>query len=496
VQRATKTIELPPLTTDLLTAGGVLVDSLFATLWREVGMKTLLSRAGFTKRSGTPIDAVLYHLILWVWLKQESIGMFARECLQAAMGKDALYEAMNREDLNWRRLHAQVAAKALRSVPVSGRRAFIVDDTVEQRFGKKMPGVSSHFDHTTGRHVMGQQVVSLGLSTEDHYVPLDDDLYVSQVQAQPLPEAFRDGRSLVARRYQTSVQRTKPEMVAAMLKRALASGVAADYLVADAWFGTKTMIRVTQDTALVPVLRMKRGKMKYRLTTVVQGRPQHQALDARALYQATVRKQWERMPGGRYQTKVIDADLNLAEGTEKAQWVKVRRLFVRGHGDRDTDPGQHEWALFLTTERRLSATDMLQIYSMRWSIEVYYKEAKQHLGFLKEQSNHYAAYVASIHLTAIRFCLLVIAKQAQGSGSLAKARQALCGNSADIHYASKLWPVFRALISGALDSMRAVLGEALDQVLSVIDEHVHVWFTQVLQLDPQQLRLEASDVGT
>jgi hypothetical protein len=44
--------------------------------------------------------------------------------------------------------------------------------------------------------------------------------------------------------------------------------------------------------------------------------------------------------------------------------------------------------------------------------------------------------------------------------------------------------------------MRAVLGEALDQVLSVIDEHVHVWFTQVLQLDPQQLRLEASDVGT
>ena len=25
---------------------------------------------------------------------------------------------------------------------------------------------------------------------------------------------------------------------------------------------------------------------------------------------------------------------------------------------------------------------------MRWAIEVYFKEAKQHLGFLKEQSNH------------------------------------------------------------------------------------------------------------
>jgi hypothetical protein len=36
------------------------------------------------------------------------------------------------------------------------------------------------------------------------------------------------------------------------------------------------------------------------------------------------------------------------------------------------------------------------------------------MGFLKEQSNHYAAYISSIHLTAIRFCLLVIAKQTQG----------------------------------------------------------------------------------
>jgi hypothetical protein len=36
--------------------------------------------------------------------------------------------------------------------------------------------------------------------------------------------------------------------------------------------------------------------------------------------------------------------------------------------------------------------------------------AKQHLGFLKEQSIHYAAYIASIHLVAIRFCMLIGAK--------------------------------------------------------------------------------------
>jgi IS4 transposase len=41
---------------------------------------------------------------------------------------------------------------------------------------------------------------------------------------------------------------------------------------------------------------------------------------------------------------------------------------------------------------------VLEIYALRWAVEVYFKEAKQHLGFLKEQSIHYAAYIASIHL--------------------------------------------------------------------------------------------------
>jgi hypothetical protein len=58
----------------------------------------------------------------------------------------------------------------------------------------------------------------------------------------------------------------------------------------------------------------------------------------------------------------------------------------------------------LTTDIKLDAQKMLELYAMRWAIEVYFKESKQHLGFLKEQARHYACYVASIHLTAIRFC--------------------------------------------------------------------------------------------
>src|SRR5512136_518181 len=137
MNRATKIIELPALTIDLLRANGLLIDNVFATLWREIGMKTVLSRAGFNKRSGTSMDDVMFSLMLWLWLQKESIGMFARECLQGAMGKDVLYDTMNREDLNWRKFHEQVAHKTVQTLKTSGKKAYVVDDSVKPRFGKK-----------------------------------------------------------------------------------------------------------------------------------------------------------------------------------------------------------------------------------------------------------------------------------------------------------------------------------------------------------------------
>ena len=99
MNRATKIIELPALTVDLLKANGVLLDNVFASLWREIGMNTILNRAGFNKRSGTPMSDVMFSLMLWLWLQKESIGMFARECLQGSMGKDVLYDT-NTSTLN------------------------------------------------------------------------------------------------------------------------------------------------------------------------------------------------------------------------------------------------------------------------------------------------------------------------------------------------------------------------------------------------------------
>ena len=73
-------------------------------------------------------------------------------------------------------------------------------------------------------------------------------------------------------------------------------------------------------------------------------------------------------------------------------WLKVKLLFVRGVNEEKEQLGKHDWALFLTTDSQMDDETMPEIYASRWGIEVYFKEAKQQLGFLKEQSPHYSTY--------------------------------------------------------------------------------------------------------
>jgi hypothetical protein len=51
------------------------------------------------------------------------------------------------------------------------------------------------------------------------------------------------------------------------------------------------------------------------------------------------------------------------------------------------------------------------------------------------------------------------------------------------------------VIFGALDDLKAVLGDAVAMVMDAIDAHIECWFLQVLQLDARTLRLEALEIN-
>lgn len=487
------TDSLPPLISSIITDTKCHIDNLFADTWKKLKLNSLISAAGFTKRSGLDINEAVFLLLIWKWLNMPSIAMFSRKSLGmfSKARKDVMYDLLKREEINWRELNLQTAKTIYKQNKLVGSRTkvFVLDDSIKTRKGKKMEGVSSHFDHVTGRHVMGQQVLTLGLATEEAFLPLDSQIFISQVKTRELIKPYRDGRSVVGKRYSEATDQSKPEMAANMIKRALRTGIKADYVVADAWFGTKPMIRTALGQDIDAILRVKKNKMKYRAT--VNGK-EKQLLNAQELYIHAVKREWKKVRGFPWKAVALDVELNVAEHDKNnPQWKSVSLLFVRGLKEPDEiDVSKKDWALFLTTDMQLSMSKMLEIYALRWGIEVYFKEAKQHLGFLKEQTSTFASHTASIHLCAIRYLMLVHNKLEDQTYRVGEIRSQIQEQLDSLSFAGRLWQIFRAIISGTLDELQKTLGCSANAIILAIDKRIREFFIRSLQLDAFTMRLE------
>ena len=132
---------------------------------------------------------------------------------------------------------------------------------------------------------------------------------------------------------------------------------------------------------------------------------------------------------------------------------------------------------------------------MRWAIEVYFKEIKQNMGLLKEQSPSYVSHYASIHLTAIRYLMLIQAKLESIDSRVCDVRSHLNTQLETLDFAKRLWGLFQVLINGALEGIREQIGSTVDTVMSVIEESIQDFFVQALQLDTFTMGLEAKDCG-
>lgn len=489
----TKNSALPELVENVIKNKNHYIDNLFADTWKALKLNKCLNRAGFKKRSGINISEAVFLLLLWKWLNVASIAMFSRKALGvfSQAKKDVMYDLLKREDINWRELNSQTAKEVYRQNKLGSSRikAFVLDDSIKTRKGKKMEGVSSHFDHVSGHHVMGQQVLTLGLVTEEAFLPVDSQIFVSKVKAQELLRDYKDKRSVVSKRYHEATSQTKPQMSENMMKRAIRNGMEANHVVADAWFGTKPMLRSALDLNLIPIFRMKKNKMKYRAT--IKGRKK-QLLTAKELYSHVVKQEWQKVRGMPWKAVSLFVELDLAEkGEKQSRWTWVQLLFVRGLKEpNESEMGKKNWALFITTDINLSMSKLLEIYSLRWGIEVYFKEAKQHLGFLKEQTVTFASHTASIHLCAIRYLMLVYTKLQDQDIRVGDVRAEIKSQLDTLSFAGSLWNIFRAIISGSLNDLQEKLSCSVEVIMQAIDDRVNEFFVQSLQLDSFTMQLE------
>ena len=246
-------------------------------------------------------------------------------------------------------------------------------------------------------------------------------------------------------------------------------------------------LQMLRDNDRVGSFHMKRGNWAYQY--------QGHRCTAGQLYVKIQRRMRPKNRRARYKTASITVSLNLTiEDNQPAHWVEVRLVFSAPVRASSADT----WVVFLCTDVTLSDAKILAIYALRWSIEVYFKEIKQNLGFLKEQSGRYQLAYASVHLAALRYLLLFEAMLRSGQLSYGEVRDRESGRLQTLTYATLLWQLFRAIIEGSLESLVSDLGrKVVDRILEAIDQTVEGFLNDALHLSPEQVsvQLKAEDLG-
>lgn len=455
---------------------------------KQLGLFSILSRQGIGKRSGEQIPQLIFAVLVWPFLGMDSIASFCGKMVGNfhAGGKDVLYRFLRREDINWRAICFS-ASKAVCDRHALGNgtdTAFVVDDTLKHRRGKKVEGVSSHFDHTECRHVLGQQVLQLGLVSAKGFLPVFQQIYIGSKKVQGLVSMFKDQRCAVAKDYKVAEKMNKNEMLRVMLAKAIRQGIKASHLLGDSWFGNKGNIRTALELGLTALFMMKRGNLSYRF----QGRD----YTAKMLYMLVKRKM-KAAPGQRFLTYALVVEINLSEDGKTPKWVPVKLLFSKSRRENN-----NAWVVVLCTDTAYSPERILELYALRWSIEVYFKEVKQGMGWMKEQSGRYTTHYASIHLAAIRYLLIYSLMLDDGRLKFGEMRNRITGAIEQLGFAAVLWGFFKALLTGVLDRFRKALGqETLDAIKTAIDSTIEEFLFNALQIDNESVyaQLKAEQMG-
>jgi len=416
-------------------------DSKIDRTFSALKIKTWLCRTDIIKKDGYPTSHLLFVLFILPVLKLKTVNSFCnKHWYQWSVSQKDTFYRFKQKAYRWRSFMYKVLIELFDHLDCKKHpQFFVIDDTVLRKRGKHIENVSFVYDHCLGRSTLGYALVKLGLLTENGYYPLDFSYWFSSTRHGKSPaEVIGDSRSISGQRSYEAKNFSKIELGLQMVRRAVAHGFNANYVLFDSWYAWPSMINQIRqiNTKLHVICRLKNSKTKYEY----HGQ-KYQLAD---LYQK-VRKRFTKskraglllkrvvvnMPGSQQPVVIV-----FAKGYLEPEAEPVK-------GKKKSDPPK--WVAFLSTDRRLQAATVVKNYTKRWAVEVCFKECKQMLDLGKDQSNSFQAQVFATSVSFLRYAVLNYLNENENSRSPGSLFENLVDETAHITYAQKLWDFFRGL---------------------------------------------------
>lgn len=422
------------------------IDTEINRAFQELKVRSLLKRSGIVKNKGYATISLMFLFVLLPFLKRKLTEFWSSQCLENQIDaqKDTFYRFINHERFNWRKLVYFLALKVIAQsddTPLK-ENVLIADDSISAKTGKNIELVSYHFDHKAGRSILGNRYVQLGYHNGINFYPLDVVLNSSSHRANDRLRAI-DKRTCGWKRRKEALDKKTTALVQ-MVDRAWHAGIDASFVLFDSWFAHDKIISAIYAIGYGVICRLKRGRVKYGY--------QGQQYTLKQLWQQVAKKRtcWI----SQHNVKCVCLNATLPATGD------IRLVFV--------SDGRKDWHCLLCTDLEMDASQILSYYARRWSIEVFFKDAKQMLYMAKEQSHNFDALVACHSLVMIRYLLLVyILSKRRITGPIGPLFRQLSDEQSMLMMAQWLWANVKELIIESSDVLCYKI--ELDTLLNYID---------------------------
>ena len=259
---------------DAETQADIQVQSKIDDFFNQFNIATFLHRCGIKKRHGHSVRSLIMAIFTLPFLEKNFFrGIVTND--NVPFGKDAAYEVLKGSRSNWRRLLLGIGMKLYlffnRLTHDDRESVLIVDDSPYDRSrSKSVELLSRVWDHSNGRLIKGFRMLTLCWSDGVSCLPLDFSLLSSSDAKKRLCENRKsmDKRcSSWQRRQEATIK--APDNLEAMVKRILAAGVQAKYLLMDSWFAMPAII--TALASNIAVIGMVKKHPRFIMNTMVIG---------------------------------------------------------------------------------------------------------------------------------------------------------------------------------------------------------------------------------
>jgi len=377
------------------------------TTMKLLNLKTILAKSNFTKKEGVAVHMVLLHFV-YMLVMNKKMSTFMKQS-NDSLKKDVYYRLLSNSTYNWRSLLTLSVSKILSKLhkiqDAKAIKVFILDDTVEDKVGKNVEGSCDKlWSNKEKRTIRGINVVSLNYSDGFSNFMLDFSIAMNKyarVAIEDFTNKIDQRTNAHKRRLET--MKGKSQIAIDMVKRAVDSGIYADYLLVDSWYSKPVFIKEMNALGLKVISRIANnnkiwnfvGKEKT-LNTIYN--------KAKALKTAK---------SGTHGKKIKYTYLSVVVEHKNAGKLKI--VFIKT---------KEKLIPIVSTDLEINDDEIIETYKRRWDIEQGYKELRQYFGFGQEENRIYEALIARITLSFFTYNIVSyinrISNEPQTMGGLFK----------------------------------------------------------------------------